>query len=81
MRFSGFINLRRKPENSCGFVLFVAEKSCGIFNAVIMSLLNESNVISLIAEKIPLFAQAGLLSVEPLSCLQTRHSSFAVGNT
>ena len=79
--FLGSSTSRRKPENSCGFMLFVAEKSCGIFNAVIMSLLNESKVISLLAEKITLFAQGGLLSVEPLSCLQTRHSSFAVGNT
>ena len=53
---------RQKPENSYGFVLFVAENSCGIFNAVIMSQLNESKVISLLAEKMLLFAQAGLFS-------------------
>ena len=53
------------------------EQLCGVINTVIMSHLNESRVISLLAEQILLVAEAGLLSVEPLSCLQTRHSSLA----
>ena len=79
--FPGSLASRRKTENSCGFVLFVAENSFGTFNLVIMSQLNESKVISLLTEKILLVAQAGLHSVESLSCLQIRHSSLSVGNT
>jgi len=55
--FVGSSTARRKPENSCGFRLFVAENSCGIFNTVIMSQLTGSMVISLLAEKILLVAQ------------------------